>query len=290
MASATTVREQVRKRTIHPASFEPRGLGRAVMVSKKEISGWPIYFTSPRRNHNNDNIVIFLHGGGFVNEIVRAHWRFVRYITVTTGVECVVPIYPLAPAATADAVVPATGRLLHTIISSAGAKKVTVIGNSAGAALGLCAAQWLRDAKLSQPDHLILISPGGDYSISRPEQVAIAARDPVNDIPGARETGRLYAGSLDIKHPWVSPLNGDFSGLAPMTIFSGTLDLFYPDCIDLATKARNAGTAVDLHLREGQPHNYAAMPTPEGREAREIILGAISARRRCDERTGLKNR
>lgn len=75
----------------------------------------------------------------------------------------------------------------------------------------------------------------------------------------------------------VSPLNGDFHGLAPMIVFSGTCDLLYPDSIDLAAKARAAGVPVEFHLREGQPHNYAAMPTPEGRQARAIILRAVAS-------------
>jgi len=71
-------------------------------------------------------------------------------------------------------------------------------------------------------------------------------------------------------------LNGHFRGLAPILVFSGTRDLFYPDCVDLADKARAAGVPVELHLRQGQPHNYAALPTPEGREARAIIRRAVS--------------
>ncbi|WP_283808266.1 alpha/beta hydrolase [Bradyrhizobium lablabi] len=91
-----------------------------------------------------------------------------------------------------------------------------------------------------------------------------------------KEAGHFYAGDLDITHPYVSPLNGDFRGLAPMIVFSGTLDLLYPDSVDLAAKARAAGVPVEFHLRQGQPHNYAGMPTPEGREARAIILRAIA--------------
>jgi acetyl esterase/lipase len=172
--------------------------------------------------------------------------------------------------------VPATGELLRKLLENAGPAKVTVVGNSAGAALGLAAAQWLRDSGYRQPNGLVLISPGGDFSISRPEQMAIAARDPINDIPGAREAGRLYAGVLDVAHPYVSPLNGDFRGLAPMIVFSGTLDLFYPDSIALAAKARAACVPTELHLRRDQPHNYAGMPTPEGRQARAIILRAVA--------------
>jgi acetyl esterase/lipase len=61
-----------------------------------------------------------------------------------------------------------------------------------------------------------------------------------------------------------------------MTIFSGTRDLLYPDSVDLAERARAVGVPVELHLRRGQPHNYALMPTPEGRQARAIILRAIA--------------
>ena len=151
-----------------------------------------------------------------------------------------------------------------------------MVGNSAGAGLGLAAAQWLRDSGYRQPDRLVLISPGVNASIKRPEHAAIAALDPVQDIPGIIEAGRLYAGDLDITHPYVSPLNGDFRGLAPMIVFSGTLDLLYPDSVELAAKARAAGVPVEFHLRQGQPHNYAGMPTPEGRQAREVILRAVA--------------
>ena len=276
MASAAAVQEHVRRLALRPASHEPAGLGRGVAVTRKDVAGWPVYYTAPAANPVVANYVVFLHGGGFINEIVRAHWRFIGYLTRNAGVRCVVPIYPLAPRATAKDVVPAMGDLLRKLLEDVGPAKVTVVSNSAGAGLALVAAQWLRDSGYHQPNGMVLISPGGDFSISRPEQVAIAARDPINDIPGVREAGRLYAGDLDVAHPYVSPLNGDFRGLAPMIVFSGTLDLLYPDCIDLAAKARAAGVSVELHLRRGQPHNYAAMPTPEGRQARAIILRAVT--------------
>ncbi len=277
MASAAAVQEHVRRLGLRPASYEPTGLGRGVELSlKKSAAGWPVYHTAPSANPDAGNYVLFLHGGGYINEIVRAHWRFIAYLTRHARVRCVVPIYPLVPRATAKELVPATGELLRKLQEDAGPAKVTVIGNSAGAGLGLAAAQWLRDSGYRQPDELVLISPGLDASVSHAEQMGIAARDPVQDIPGIIEAGRLYAGDLDVAHPYVSPLNGDFHGLAPMLVFSGTLDLLYPDSIALAEKARAAGVPIELHLRQGQPHNYAGMPTPEGRQARETILRVLA--------------
>jgi len=276
LASAEAVQAHVRKLALEPASFEPAGLGRGVEAMLTKMGGWPVYYTAPSSGHEGCNFVMFLHGGGYINEIVPAHWRFVGEMTRKARVNCVVPIYPLAPRATAKDVVPATAELLRMLLEDAGPAKVTVVGNSAGAGLALAACQWLRDRGHRQPNRLILISPAADASVSRPEQTEIARRDPIQDIPGIVEAGRLYAGALDIGHPFVSPLNGAFRALAPMTIFSGTRDLLYPDSVDLAERARAVGVSVELHLLRDQPHNYALMPTPEGRQARAQIMRAIA--------------
>ncbi|WP_407189511.1 alpha/beta fold hydrolase [Bradyrhizobium centrosematis] len=275
LASAEAVRAHVQKLALQPASFEPTGLGRDVEATLTKMGGWPVYYTAPSSGHEGCNYVMFLHGGGYINEIVPAHWRFIGQMTRQARVCCVVPIYPLAPRATAKDVVPATGELLRMLLEDAEPAKVTVVGNSAGAGLALAACQWLRDRGHRQPDRMVLISPAADASVSRPEQIEIAKRDPIQDIPGIVEAGRLYAGELDIGHPFVSPLNGAFRFLAPMTIFSGTRDLLYPDSVDLAERARAVGVPVELHLMRDQPHNYALMPTPEGRRARAIILRAV---------------
>lgn len=276
LASAEAVQAHVQKLALQPASHEPTGLGRGVEVILTKMGGWPVYYTAPSSGFEGCNYVMFLHGGGFINEIVPAHWRFIGQMTRKAGVVCVVPIYPLAPRATAKDVVPATAELLRMLLEDAGSAKVTVVGNSAGAGLALAACQWLRDRGHRQPNLMVLISPAADASVSRPEQAAIAVRDPIQDIPGIVEAGRLYAGELDIGHPFVSPLNGAFRALAPMTIFSGTRDLLYPDSVDLAARARAVGVPVELHLLRDQPHNYALMPTPEGRRARAAILRAVA--------------
>jgi len=275
LASAEAVLARVQKLALAPASHEPIGVGN-VEVTLTKMGGWPVYYTEPASGHEGCNYVMFLHGGGYINEIAPAHWRFIGEMTRKARICCVVPIYPLAPRATAKDVVPATAELLRMLLEDAGDAKVTVVGNSAGAGLALAACQWLRDRGHRQPSRLLLISPAADASVGRPEQVAIAARDPIQDIPGIVEAARLYAGELEVGHPFVSPLNGGFHALAPMTIFSGTRDLLYPDSVDLAARARAVGVPVELHLLREQPHNFALMPTPEGRRARAIILREVA--------------
>lgn len=276
LASAGAVQRRVRRLALRPTSYEPSGLGRGVEVTLQNAAGWPVYHTAFTTRPDVRSHVVFLHGGGYIEEIVRTHWRFVGYLTCHAAVRCIVPIFPLAPRITAKDLVPAMGNLLRRLLDDAGPMNVTLIGNSSGAGLGLATVQWLRDSGFSQPKALVLISPWLDASVSREEQTAIAPRDPVLDIPGLIEAGRLYAGDLDVSHPFVSPLNGNLRGLAPMTVFTGTLDLLHPDSIDLAKKSDLQGVPVKLHVREGQPHNYPVLPTPEGREARGIIARSLS--------------
>jgi acetyl esterase/lipase len=153
---------------------------------------------------------------------------------------------------------------------------VTVIGNSAGGGLSLAAAQWLREAGHPQPSALILICPGVNGTFNQRTQACLA-RDVMQDVPGMIEAFRMYAGHLDVTHPFVSPLNGNFDGLAPMLIFTGTHDLYHPDIVTLANKAARAGVPVEIHVRNGLQHNYPLLPTPEGREARGIIARAVTA-------------
>lgn len=139
LASAEAVQAHVQKLALQPASYEPTGLGRDVEVILTKMGGWPVYYTAPSSGHEGCNHVMFLHGGGYINEIVPAHWRFIGQMTRRARVVCVVPIYPLAPRATAKDVVPATAELLRMLLEDAGSAKVTVVGNSAGAGLALAA-------------------------------------------------------------------------------------------------------------------------------------------------------
>ena len=274
-ASPAVVQARVQKLALRPAPHHPVRLGRNVKVNLRFAEGWTVYDLEPVRSEGVRHHVVFLHGGAYVHEIVSAHWKFLGGLVVETRAHCVVPIYPLAPRGTAKEVVPATGRMLHDLIEAVGAQNVTIVGNSAGGGLSLAAAQWLRDAGHPQPNALILICPGVDGTLKQCTR-ADAARDLMQDVPGMIEAFRMYAGDLDVAHPFVSPLNGDFDGLAPMLIFTGTYDLYHPDIVTLANKAARSGVRVKMHVRNGLQHNYPLLPTPEGREARGIIAHAIA--------------
>lgn len=250
----------------------PFRLGPVVEATLRGTSGWPVYQTTPSASAGIAWHVVFLHGGGYLQDIAWSHWRLVNDLTRGVPARCIVPIFPLAPGVTASEVVPAVGNLLRDLLKEIAPGQLTVVGSSAGAGLALAASQWLRDRGCLQPKALVLISPWLDATMALSGQPTVAPRHHVQASAGRVEARPLYdAGDLDVSHPFVSPLNGGMHGLPPLTVFTGTNDLFHSDSMVLAELAERSNTSISVHIGCGLPHNYALMPTSEGHEARTLI-------------------
>ena len=271
-SSAEKTRQHIERLTLRPARYAPsRALVRGLSVSVQRVGGAPVYTAAPK-GHVPLHRLLYLHGGAYTYEISPLHWRLVRQLAVSVPAEVVVPIYPLAPHATASATVPAMTDLLAELFDNVSPDRVTLIGDSAGGGMALAVAQQLRDRTGLQPGRIVLISPWLDMTLSEPEQPEIERRDEMLSLPGLAESGRLYAGDLDVRDPLVSPLFGELAGLAPIHVFTGTDDVLNPDARRLAEKGQ------EIHLREaeGMQHCYALFPLiAEGRAARKTIVGIM---------------
>ena len=271
-ASAERLRAHIERRRRRPVNPRPpRRVGREIALNLLRRDGWPVYEAKPRERAA-DASILYLHGGAYINEITRWHWLLVRQLVREVPARCIVPIYPLAPFATAAEVVPRVAELARELIAESGPERTVLIGDSAGGGMALAASLWLRDQGLSQPSRLILISPFLDVTMSDPRQDALASKDTMLRRPGLVEAGRLYAGLLGLDDPRVSPINADFGGLPPITVFTGTHDLLDPDSQRLAALGRQAGIPVDLYEVHGAPHAFPAMPTSQGARARTLIV------------------
>ncbi len=57
-----------------------------------------------------------------------------------------------------------------------------------------------------------------------------------------------------MKDTQLSPIYGDFTGLPPALLVSGTRDLFLSNTVRTHRKLRDAGIEADLHVFEGMSH------------------------------------
>ena len=269
--SPEAARARVEELRLRPPSYAPPKLP-AVELALDSASGWPVYTLTPTGTEPR-GAVVYLHGGGWVNQIDGRHYRFAAGLAAAAATRVVLPVYPKLPNGHAIDVVEPVADLTAELAGRHGA--VCLGGDSAGGQIALSAALVLRDRDELTLPRTILISPALDLTLSNPEIDRIAPSDPWLKRPGLQEVASDWAGELPLSDPRVSPLAGELGGLGPLSVFCGTRDIVLADTRLMVEKARRAGVDVDFHEREGLVHVYPLLPTPEGAAARRTIAERV---------------
>jgi acetyl esterase/lipase len=293
--TARNMREHIQAQYIRPQSFSPpKNLGPDISIERVDVHDWPLYrissspFSPKVEDEANRPAMLYCHGGGWVNEIVTQHYNLVAQIARDTGLDVLVPIYPLIPRPAATAVQVVAG--LHEIMTHVKQPIVSVGGDSAGGNLAMLLAQHLVRVKsdlISRVKSLVLISPALDCTMSHPETKRLEVNDPWLSRGGLQVVIDMWSGGLERSDPRVSPLFGDIADLPPLLLLSGTHDLLCADARRLSARFRNAGNPTDMDAWvagsvelgrfkyievEEMIHVWPLLPSPEGADARRMIV------------------
>lgn len=219
-------------------------------------------------------IVLYIHGGAYYHNFSSRHWKAMAEWAETTGCGIVAPNYPLLYRYTVKDAFPLMLQLYRQLQERYSARRILVMGDSAGGGFSLALAQEvLKTDSLELPSRLVLISPwvdvaGGDD--------ALQEYDTFLNNEVLRHVGADWAGEIDVHDPIVSPLYGDMQDLPPTDLFTGTWEVFYTDLVKTFDKMKAAGVDVRLHVKEKMGHVYPLWPCPEGKEARKEIAKIIN--------------
>ncbi|RDK42155.1 alpha/beta-hydrolase [Aspergillus phoenicis ATCC 13157] len=284
--SAENMRNNMRELYLRPRNFNPpKNLEPGITIDRIDYGAWPLYRVSSAGNSVKKRpAMMYIHGGAFYREINPQHWKLVAQAVRDTGLDAIVPIYPLLPrpgttaAEVIDGFMDICSRLEQPIVS--------IVGDSAGGMYTLATMQQL----LKQHPELarrvlciVLISPILDLGLDHPEVVRRAKNDPWLGLDGLRQLLPLLGPGLPAQDPIVSPLFGDIETLPPLMLLSGTYDMLVADAQRLSAKFQGKGTEIcmpgsfknDKFTFIEQPemvHVYPLLPHPEGAEARETII------------------
>ena len=220
-----------------------------------------------------ERIVIYLHGGAYVNEILSLHIAFCDKLAKKANATVFAPIYPLAPNHTYRETYEIVEKLYDCVLKKD--KPITIMGDSAGGGLSAAFCEYLKYKELPRPQHLILLSPWVDVSMSG-DYDAYRDLDPMLGVDGAREMGKAWAGDLDLKDYRISPMFGDVVGLPQTTLFVGTHEILYPDVVEFYNRLKESGVDVDINVGREMTHVYPVYPgVPESRDALNHIVDVI---------------
>ena len=219
-------------------------------------------------------IVLYIHGGAYYHNFSSRHWKAMAEWAETTGCGIVAPNYPLLYRYTVKDAFPLMLQLYRQLQERYSARRILVMGDSAGGGFSLALAQEvLKTDSLELPSRLVLISPwvdvaGGDD--------ALQEYDTFLNNEVLRHVGADWAGDIDVHDPIVSSLYGDMQDLPPTDLFTGTWEVFYTDIVKTFDKMKAAGVDVRLHVKEKMGHVYPLWPCLEGKEARKEIAKIIN--------------
>lgn len=243
-----------------------------ITVEPGTIAGVPVFTITPNDmpEANRDRLLMHLHGGGYVlypgrvgageGMMMAGYGRF-RVVSVDYRMA---PDFPF-PAPLDDAMA-----VWQALTADRDPRTMGVFGTSAGGGLTLALMLRLRDAGMALPAAIATGSPWTDLTPAGDSVEANAYVDNVlvSETGWAGAAAILYAGTHDIKDPLISPIYGDFTGLPPTILTSGTRDLLLSDTVRAHRKLRRAGIEAVLQVYEAQSHAQFLTPfVPETEEA-----------------------
>lgn len=274
-ASREGLEQGIRQTRQAGPALPPASMARDLHIAQEKVAGRAVFRLRSKRTPAVVARAVYFHGGAYVRPINAFHWRFLSELAHVTGVELVVPLYPLAPEHRGLAAL-AFAQQVHARESAHGGP-IFLMGDSAGGGLAIALAATLRDQGVQAARRLILITPWVDVELPHPDVPAIAPRDPMLAMVGARLAGQMYAGALPTSHPAISPIQGELHGLPPMTLFVAGRDILGPDAIAFVDKARASGCEVDLRVAPDMVHVWPLLGFAESRKAVAEMAAAIHA-------------
>lgn len=261
---------------VHPASADYRN---------GTVSGVPVTWVS-RGAIERDEVLLYVHGGGFIVGSPDTHKHMVAEIAGDLGIEAVMPRYRLAPEhpfpAGFDDVVTTYNGLIDRGLR---ADQIILGGDSAGGNLVLALLAHLSDANADLPQSAFVISPvvdmsGGFGSLkSNGKSEVLLCSDRFDEL------GAMYLGDQDRKQPYASPFYAEFDRCPPILFHHSDGEMLRDDTLEMQSKLVSQGHDVLVRSWPNAFHVFQIMTGhfPEARAAIKDIVAFIKARRKPDD-------
>ncbi len=211
-------------------------------------------------------VVLFLHGGGFVQLSPETHAKFAKQLALGAGAVVLSLEYRLAPENPYPAGLEDCLTAFRWVRENAAAlggdpHRIAIAGDSAGGNLAAATILRLAAAGEPPPNAALFICAWLDLAMNTPSFQTFGPDDLIIDDTRMRFFRDCYAPRpAQWDDPFVSPLRGDLSGFPPTCIVVGAIDPLCDDGIAFAEKLRRAGRDVVLQRHEAMPHDFVILP------------------------------
>jgi acetyl esterase len=228
-------------------------------------------------------LLVYYHGGGWVQGSVATHDASCRLLAHLSGVRVLSVDYRLAPehpypAAVHDAIAAYAWAVAHAERLGAEPGRIAVGGDSAGGNLAAIVALDARDdGRLPGAAFQLLIYPAVDLADKADSVATFADGFFLTERAMDWYVDKYVPDRVRRAEPLASPLRADdLSRLPPAYVATCVPDPLRDEGEAYASRLREAGVAV-THQRHGQLHGFFNTTVmPSSREAVAVIAGALA--------------
>jgi acetyl esterase/lipase len=231
-----------------------------VAVQDDVVGGVPVLRIRAPGYTPRDRTLIYAHGGGYVLFSARSSLTVPSLMAVASGDEVVSVDYTLAPRGNWHTATDQVNSVYSDVLTRRRPDQVGLFGDSAGGGLVAGTVLKMRDQQVPLPGALYLLSPWADITDAGDTCQTLAAADPSLEATSLKWGADAYASVADQKHPYVSPVYGDYTKpFPPALIQGGTREIFVSHFVRLYQAIRGGGHEAVLDLYEGMPHVFQAL-------------------------------
>lgn len=227
---------------------------------------------------STDRAILYLHGGAFLTCGLNTHRSVVSRLSRASGAAVLAVGYRKLPShRITDAIDDGMSGLRWLQDRGFTDDQIVVAGDSAGGYLAFMTSLLAISSEFMKPAGIAAISPFTDADPARKlrhrnaRKCSMFTRRALSQFAQYLNQAQLLEGAGN--STVASPVDADLSSLPPVTIHASSDELLLPDAELMARRLEASGVPCDLHLWEGQIHDFplAADVLPEGRRAIRYI-------------------
>ncbi len=240
-----------------------------IKIKKENIDGITAEWLIPD-GADSDNVILYVHGGGYVSGSCNDHRGFVSKFAKNCNVTTLQFEYRLAPEHPfPEGLNDSVAVYIWLLDKGFQPSNIVIAGESAGGGLALAMLLALKEQNISMPAATVAISPWTDLTCSSD---SYKTKNKVSLAPMNSWIifGKYYAGDNPPNLPLISPLFGDLRQLPPIFINSGEDDELFEDGEKFSLKAKKAGVDITFRAGKGMVHCYPLL-APLFKEATEAM-------------------
>ena len=236
-------------------------IGKEIPVQGGQIH---IRIYTPKTGKSTYPVIVYYHGGGWVIANLDTYNASAEGLANQVEAVVVSVAYRQAPehkfpTAHNDSYSAYTWTVKNAGAIKGDAKKIALVGESAGGNLACAVSMMARDKGLQLPIHQVLVYPIAGYDFNTPSYQESDSVKPLSSGLMKWFFEKYLNGPADGKNPLISLVTANLKGLPPTTIISAQYDPLRSEGETLADHLKKAGVETTRKVYKGTTHEFFGM-------------------------------